>query len=159
MSENTTKVIEGSEVTVHYIGRLEDGSEFDNSYTNEKPLTFKVGENQMIPGFESAVLNREIKEVFDVTIPPTEAYGDYSEANVHEVPLEKIGLPEDAPLGSTIEGSAPNGEKFLCTLKEIKESVAVLDLNHILAGRNLNFKIEIVDIKNTPKAKEEKIEK
>jgi peptidylprolyl isomerase len=154
------KITEGTEVTVHYIGRFEDGSEFDNSYTRDTPLTFKVGENQMIPGFESAILNRESKEVFDVTIPPKEAYGDYSESNVHEVPLEKINLPENAPVGSKIEGTAPNGEKFLCTLKEVKESVAVLDLNHVLAGKNLNFKIEILDIKSPDNNdKEEKIKK
>lgn len=152
-----SKITEGSEVTVHYIGKFEDGSEFDNSYTRNTPLTFKIGENQMIPGFESAVLNREIKEVFDVTIPPSEAYGEYSEKNIHEVPLEKLNLPEDAPMGSKIEGTAPNGDKFLCTLKEIKEDVAILDLNHVLAGKNLNFKIEIVDIKdsNTDTDKEE----
>ena len=150
------KITEGAEVTVHYIGKFEDGSEFDNSYTRKSPITFKVGANQMIPGFESAIINRSKGETFEATIPPAEAYGEYSESNVHEIDLEKINLPENAPIGSKIEGTAPNGEKFLCILKEIKENKAVLDLNHVLAGKNLNFKIEIVDVKTLQEEKTKK---
>jgi len=142
------KVTEGSKVTVHYVGKLDDGNEFDNSYTRKAPLTFEVGKNQMIPGFESALLNREIKEKFDVKIPKDQAYGDYSKENIHEIKKDQLLQEgqEVPPVGSQLQGTRPDGKTFLCILKEIKEETAVLDMNHPLAGKDLNFSIEIVDV-------------
>lgn len=142
------KVKEGSKVTVQYIGKLNDGKEFDNSYQNNTPLTFEVGKNEMIPGFESAVLNREVNEKFNVTIPKSEAYGEYSEENVQEVPRENLNLPDDLPYGTQIQGTTPDGQNFMCVLKEMNDTSAFLDLNHPLAGQDLNFDIEILNIED-----------
>lgn len=140
------KVKEGNKVTVHYIGKLDNGSEFDNSYSRNVPLTFEIGKNQMIPGFESAVLNREVAEKFKVKIPKDQAYGEYLESNVQEIPKEQLNLPDDVPMGIQIQGTTPDGKQFLCILKEVKDNTAFLDLNHPLAGKDLNFDIEIVGI-------------
>ena len=142
----SNKVKEGSVITVHYVGKFEDGNEFDNSYTRNTPLKFEVGKNQMIPGFESAVINREINEKFNVKIPSDQAYGEYSDEYIKEVPKDQLNLPEDAPLGIQIQGTTPDNQQFLCTLKDIKEDVAYLDLNHPLAGKDLSFDIEILEI-------------
>tara|TARA_R110000772_G_scaffold2410_1_gene8298 strand:- start:24878 stop:25336 length:459 start_codon:yes stop_codon:yes gene_type:complete len=143
------KVREGSKVTVHYIGKLDNDSEFDNSYTRNTPLSFEVGKNEMIPGFESAVLNREVNEKFTVKIPSDQAYGKYSEENIQEVPKEQLNLPDDVPMGIQIQGTAPDGKQFMCILKEVKDNSAFLDLNHPLAGKDLNFDIEILEIEDT----------
>jgi FKBP-type peptidyl-prolyl cis-trans isomerase 2 len=144
------KVTEGSKVTVHYVGKLDDGNEFDNSYVRNAPLTFEVGKGQMIPGFESALLNREENEKFEVKIPKDQAYGDYSEANLHEIEKQTLlqGNSEIPPIGSQLQGTRPDGKTFLCVLKEVKEETAVLDMNHPLAGKDLNFSIEILNISN-----------
>lgn len=140
------KVKEGSKVTVHYIGKLDDGNEFDNSYVRDTPLTFEVGKNDMIPGFESAVLNRGLSEKFNVMIPSDQAYGEYLDENLKQITKEQLNLPDDIPLGSQIQGTTPDGTQFLCILKDVVGDVATLDLNHPLAGKNLNFEIEILEI-------------
>lgn len=140
------KVTEGSKVTVHYIGKLEDGSEFDNSYSRNAPLTFEIGKSEIITGFETAVINRQVNEKFDVLIPKDEGYGEWSEENVKEVPKEQLNLPDDVPLGTQIQGTTPDGNNFLCILKEINDTSAFLDLNHPLAGKDLNFSIEILGV-------------
>lgn len=140
------KVKEGDTVTVHYIGKLENGAEFDNSYNRNSPIKFEVGKNEMIPGFESAVLNRSVDEKFKVIIPKDQAYGEYSEENLQEVSKEQLNLPEGASPGIQIQGTTEDGRQFLCVLKEILEDTAILDLNHPLAGKDLNFDIEIVSI-------------
>lgn len=140
------RIEEGSEVTLHYIGKLEDGSEFDNSYLTEKPLTFKIGEVNIIPGFESAIMGREKSEKFEVTVPCSEAYGEYTEENVQTIPKDKIDLSDETPIGSKIEGTTPNGEKFICTLKSMDDKTVTLDVNHPLAGKDLEFQIEILDV-------------
>jgi peptidylprolyl isomerase len=141
------KVTDGSKVTVHYVGKLEDGVEFDNSYTRNMPLTFEIGSNQMIPGFEQAVLNREVNEKFDVTIPKDQAYGEYSENRVQTIDRKQLGeINEDVQIGSQLQGVMPNGEQFLCILKDLNEQTATLDLNHPLAGKDLNFSIEVLGV-------------
>jgi peptidylprolyl isomerase len=140
------KVKEGTKVSVHYIGKLDNGSEFDNSYTRNTPLDFEVGKKQMIPGFESAVINREVGEKFKVKIPTDQAYGVYTESKIQEVPKEQLNLPDDVEMGIQIQGTTPEGQQFLCVLKEVKDNVAYLDLNHPLAGQDLNFDIEILSV-------------
>ena len=142
------KIKKGSVVSLHYIGKLDNGSEFDNSYTKVTPLKFKVGDNGMIEGFEDAVLGKELNDKFNIKIPKEKAYGDYLKENVQEVPKEQLNLPSDAELGMQIQGTAPDGKTFLCVLKEITETSVFLDLNHPLAGENLNFDIEILSIEN-----------
>lgn len=141
------KVKEGTVVKVHYVGKYDDGNEFDNSYKSNRPIVFEVGKNQMIHGFESAVINRDINEKFNVKIPSDQAYGEYSDELVKEIPKQQLGLPdEQLSIGTQIQGTTPDNQHFICTLKEIKGDTAYLDLNHPLAGKDLNFEIEILEI-------------
>ena len=140
------KVKDGSKVTVHYIGKLTDGNVFDNSYTRNTPLTFEVGSNQIIPGFESAILNRTIDEKFKVIIPKDQAYGEYSEDNIKPIPKKQLNSEEELPIGAQVQGTTPEGHSFICTIKEYVGDDALLDMNHPLAGKDLEFEIEILGI-------------
>jgi len=142
------KITEGKKVTVHYVGRLSDNTEFDNSYNREAPITFTVGSDALMKGFESAVLNREVNDKFEVTIPKAEAYGEYISENVQNVAISQLGLPEDGLfVGAQLQAATPDGKEFLCHIKTINEDSTVdIDLNHPLAGKDLNFEIEILEV-------------
>lgn len=136
----------GDAVKVHYTGTLNDGTVFDSS-EGKDPLAFTLGEGQMIPGFESAVLGMNVGDVkSDVTIPSAEAYGAPREDMVIEVP--KTNVPEDInpQVGQQLAVTRPDGQPMPVTVKEIKEDVIILDANHPLAGKDLVFKIELVSI-------------
>jgi peptidylprolyl isomerase len=141
------KVTDGTTVTVHYVGKLDNGSEFDNSYSRNTPIKFEIGQGQMLPGFESAVLNRVTDEKFSVKIP--KAYGEYKKESIQKISVEQMKLPDDVPNGSQIQGTTPDGTQFLCVLIEVKDGMASLDLNHPLAGKDLNFDIEILKVEMT----------
>lgn len=133
---------EGSTVVVHYTGTLEDGTVFDSSLDSE-PLTFVVGEGGIIVGFENAVLGMCEGESKTVVLPPEEAYGDYSEDRVLKVP--EADLPEGVEVGSMLQSSTPAGTAIF-TVKELDSGVALLDGNHPLAGKTLQFEITIVNV-------------
>ncbi len=138
-----SKVENGNTVKVHYTGKFEDGSVFDSSLMTNQPITFQVGTNQVIPGFENAVLGMTVGESKTVTITPEEGYGDRLEQMVHEVPRDII--PTDAQVGSQLVSESEQGT-FNVVVKEIKDDVVVLDANHPLAGKTLVFDLELVEI-------------
>lgn len=144
------KIEEGKKVTVHYIGKLNDSNtEFDNSYTRNQPITFTIGNNEVIKGFESAVMNRDVDDKFEVMIPKNEAYGDYEEANIQTVDMDKLGLEESSLfIGGQLEATTNDGKKFMCLIKSINESEkkVELDMNHPLSGKDLSFEIEIIGV-------------
>lgn len=140
------KVKEGSVVTVHYKG-TENGQIFDST-EGRAPFVFTVGNGEVIPGFESSVLGREINEKYSVFIPKDLAYGEYSDANIQEINRDKESFPDGTPIGSRIQGTAPDGRTFYCFLKDMNEEKVFLDLNHPLAGKDLNFDIQIVSVEN-----------
>lgn len=133
----------GQNVKAHYRGTLDDGTVFDSSYDRGEPIAFVVGAGQMIPGFDAAVLEMEVGEKRTVHIPAEEAYGEYNEANIAAIPLEAIPNAEQLPVGEAITLSTPNGAMRVKVLK-IEEGKAHLDTNHELAGKALNFEIELV---------------
>jgi peptidylprolyl isomerase len=140
------KTQKGSKVKVHYIGTLNDGSEFDNSYKRGATLDFEVGGGQMIKGFDDAVLEMEVGQKKTVTIPPAEAYGEYSdEANIM---VPKTNFPENFEFiqGGLVEGSTESGQPVAALILEIHENEVLMDFNHPLAGESLNFEIELVEI-------------
>ena len=140
------KTQNGSKVKVHYIGTLNDGSEFDNSYKRGATLDFEVGGGQMIKGFDEAVLDMEVGQKKTVTIPPAEAYGEYSEEANIKVP--KSNFPENFEFiqGGLVEGSTESGQPVAALILEIHENEVLMDFNHPLAGESLNFEIELVEI-------------
>lgn len=133
----------GNTVTAHYTGRYENGDIFDSSIGKE-PLTFKVGEGNIINGFENAILGKEIGDKIEVDIEPIDAYGDYREDLLIEVPNDN--LPGAVDVGMSLQAQAENGMPINVIVKEVKENCIIVDANHPLAGKKINFSIEVIDI-------------
>jgi len=138
-------VKEGNTVSVHYKGTLDDGTEFDNSKVRGSTLEFKVGGGQMIKGFDNAVVGMGLGEVKTFTLTPDEAYGDVNENAVQEYPRSIFGDTE-IEVDGVVQGSSPTGQPMIARVKEIKEETVMLDLNHPLAGKELTFEVELINI-------------
>jgi peptidylprolyl isomerase len=134
----------GDTVRVHYTGTLADGTEFDTSRGRD-PISFTLGEGDVIPGFESAVAELEVGQSATVTIPATEAYGDRNEDALQQFPLEAFG--ESVPqVGWGVELQNPQGQRVNAMVVEIGDETVTLDFNHPLAGQDLTFDLELVQI-------------
>lgn len=133
----------GQKVRVHYRGTLDDGSEFDSSEGRE-PLEFTLGAGEVIPGFDEAVTGLDVGQKTTVTIPACDAYGERMEEARHEVPLE--AFPEPPEEGWIVELASPEGEKLAATVAKVGSESAILDFNHPMAGKDLTFEIELVEI-------------
>ncbi len=136
---------QGDKVRVHYKGTLNDGTVFDDS-SERDPLEFTLGENQIIPGFESAVTGMEIGENKAVAVDPDEAYGQTRDELFIEVPKEEITAQLEPELGMVLEVTLNDGNKAHVTVSEIGEEKVVLDANHPLAGKTLNFDLTLQEI-------------
>jgi len=138
------KVQMGDTVTVHYTGRLEDGSVFDTSRQEGRtPITEKIGEGRLIKGFENGLLEMSEGESKTVEISPSEAYGEVNPQLFAEVP--KNQLPENVQVGETLQGSGPQGP-IMVMVTEIKEDTVIVDANHPLAGKKLIFDLDLMSI-------------
>lgn len=141
-----TTVQNGSKVTFHYKGTLEDGSEFDSSYNREEPMTAITGQGNLIAGFENALSGMEEGESKTFTVEAAEAYGERDPDATTE--LNKEIFPEDLDLtvGMPVPLTGPGGHNFVATLTEVHDSTVTVDLNHPLAGKNLTFEIEVLEV-------------
>ena len=139
-------VQEGNTVSVHYKGTLNDGTEFDSSYSRGEPISFEVGSGQMIKGFDSAVNGMTTGEKKSFTLSPEEAYGDRKSDLVQAVPKTNFPPDFEPVVGAMVQGQDPTGQVF--TAKIVTQDIATvtLDFNHPLAGENLNFEVELVEI-------------
>ena len=139
------EVKDGDTVKVHYTGTLEDGTVFDSSKDRD-PLEFTVGAQQVIPGFEQMVQGMNAGESKKETIPVDFAYGQARQELVLEV--DKTSLPADIPLepGLPLQLSQADGSVIPVVIGSIAEDKVVLDANHPLAGKDLTFEIELVEI-------------
>lgn len=133
----------GSTVEVHYTGKLTDGEVFDSS-EGRQPLSFTMGTGQIIPGFESALVGKNIGDKVTVNIQPSDAYGEYREDLVVKVPNEQ--MPGPVEVGMTLQAQAQSGMPLNVTVKEVNEDHVVIDGNHPLSGKELIFDIEVVGI-------------
>lgn len=136
---------EGDTVTVAYQGVLDDGRVFDES-SDSAPLTFVLGENEVLPGMEMAVLGMEVGGRKTVTIPPEQGYGVRQTKLVEEVNID--ALPEGIHLdvGGQLEVTAADGKAFQLVIVKLDEQKVTLDGNHPLAGMPLILQIELVSI-------------
>ncbi|MBG17395.1 MAG: peptidylprolyl isomerase [Euryarchaeota archaeon] len=137
----------GDTVSVHYRGTfLETGEEFDSSYNAGETLTFQVGNGQMIKGFDQGVVGMAPGETKDITIHPEEAYGFRNEEAVQEI--AKTQFPDDFAfgIGTPVQGVNPDGQQITAQIISEQAETVTLDFNHPLAGKSLNFKIELVNI-------------
>lgn len=135
----------GDTVKVHYHGKLTDGTTFDSSEGRE-PLQFKVGSGQVIKGFEDALVDMQVGDKKTVNIPVEHAYGPKNDENFIEFPKTEFPADADIQVGMTFQLSDNQGNVFPVTVTEIKEESVVLDGNHVLAGKDLVFEIELVEI-------------
>jgi FKBP-type peptidyl-prolyl cis-trans isomerase 2 len=139
-----SKVKEGDTVKVHYTGSLKNGEVFDSSKDKE-PLEFTLGEGQLIPGFEKAVIGMAIGDSASIDIPSEEAYGEEREDLIINVPKDQ--LPDDVKpqVGMQLQVNQGNGQPIPVRIKEVGEEELTLDANHPLAGKDLSFEIELVE--------------
>tara|TARA_R110000765_G_scaffold251697_1_gene353105 strand:- start:2605 stop:3174 length:570 start_codon:yes stop_codon:yes gene_type:complete len=145
---NTDTVEVGNNVKIHYVGTLADGTEFDNSHDRGEPISFTVGSGDMIPGFENAVIGMVREQTKTFTLSPQEAYGDLVPNAIQHVSKDAFPPNYDFVLGTTVQGSGPQGP-FLATIHAVDDTSVQLDMNHPLAGKELTFAIELVDIQAT----------
>jgi len=139
------QVKSGDKIKVHYHGKLTNGETFDSSAGRE-PLEFEVGSGMVIPGFDEGVTGMSVGEKKTVQIPFAEAYGPKNEEMVIEMPKDRF--PADMPIevGMPLMMSDPQGQQFQVTIVEIKDDTVMLDANHPLAGQDLIFDLELVEI-------------
>lgn len=139
------QVQNGDKVSVHYTGRLTDGSQFDSS-VGRAPLEFTVGAGQMIKGFDAGVVGMTVGEKKTINIKPEDGYGEWSEEAVIEFPKEHVPAEMVLEIGMKLTMQNQQGYPFEVEVKEIKEDVILLDANHSLAGKDLIFDVELVKI-------------
>ena len=137
---------DGDTVKVHYTGTLEGGTVFDTSMERE-PLEFTLGAGKMIPGFEEAVKGMQVGQSKTVTIPADKAYGPHRDERI--LLIEREQLPEDLnpEVGQRLQMRQTVGPTIPVIVIEVTETVIVVDANHPLAGKDLTFEIELVEIK------------
>lgn len=135
----------GSKVKLHYKGTFEDGKEFDSSLEKE-PLTFTVGNGEVIRGLDESLTGMEISQKKKIHIPANKAYGAFQKELLVSIDRETIPTNITLKVGEQLQIPNQDGIPIIVTIKEITEEAVLLDANHPLAGENLIFEIEIVDI-------------
>jgi len=135
----------GDSVKINYTGRLVDGTVFDTSEGHE-PLGFTIGSGSVIPGFEEAVLGMGEGESKNVTIPVDKAYGPRNEQMVIEAPRAYVPADIDPQVGQQLQMGGPNGEMVMVQVVDVTDTHVKLDANPPLAGQDLIFDIELVEI-------------
>ena len=141
-----TEVKQGDTVRIHYTGTLTTGETFDSSKGRD-PLEFTVGSGQIIPGLDKALPGMTVGEKKTVQVACAEAYGE-SDPNARQT-IDRAQIPEDIPLdpGTQLQVQTPEGQVMPVTVADVTETEVTLDANHPLAGKDLTFDIELVDVK------------
>lgn len=139
------EVKQGDRVRVHYTGTLEDESEFDSSSGGD-PLEFTVGDGEIIPGFEEAVMGMSPGDQLEKKIPAAEAYGERREDLILAVDRSELPDDLDPEIGQQLAMQTGEGQRFTVTVTEKDEQTVTMDANHPLAGEDLTFQIELVEI-------------
>jgi len=144
-TQRMSQVKANDTVKVHYTGKLEDGQVFDSSLQRE-PLEFTLGQGQLIPGFENGVIDMKVNEKKTISIPKEEAYGEVNKELFQKV--EKTQLPEEIKpeVGMALAARNPDGTERPLRVTEVKDNHIVVDANHPLAGKDLTFELELLEI-------------
>jgi len=141
-----SQVKKNDTVKVHYTGKLTNGQVFDSSLERE-PLEVTIGEGKLIPGFENAILDMEVNDKKTVEIAKEEAYGEVQKELFHQVQKEQLPQDIQPEVGMGLASKGPDGREHQFRVVEVKEDHIVVDGNHPLAGQDLVFDLELVDIK------------
>ena len=138
------KIQNGDVVTVHYTGKLEDGSVFDSSLVEgREPIIVKLGEGTLIKGFENGLIGMSVGDTKTVEIDPEDAYGTHNPMLKQEIGRDQV--PQDVKVGDMLQGMSQTGP-INVRIDEIKESTVVIDMNHPLAGKKLIFDLEVISV-------------
>lgn len=136
---------DGDTVKVHYRGTLEDGTVFDSSYERNEPLEFTLGQDQIIPGFEKAVIGMKPGDKKTVDLTPEEGYGAHREELIFDIPRDTFAEDDELEIGQAWTLFSDDGTVDVVIVDFDEETVTV-DANHFLAGKMLTFEIELVEI-------------
>lgn len=139
---------EGKKVKVHYVGTLDDGTKFDSSRDRNEPLAFTCMAGQMIAGFDNAVKDMNVGDVIDVHIPAAEAYGERREEAIQSIPVAQLPGSEKLASGQQVTLGTPNGYPIRATVVENNGTTITFDTNHPMAGKDLNFNIELLEVED-----------
>ena len=137
----------GKTCRAHYRGTFNDGTQFDSSYDRGEPLEFVCGAGQMILGFDKAVADMEVGQTVDVHLMPEEAYGMPDPAAVFTVEIAQLPGSEELEAGQQVYLSNQFGQPFPVKVSAKDETTITFDANHEMAGKELNFRIELVEVK------------
>ena len=137
----------GKTCRTHYRGTFNDGTQFDSSYDRGEPLEFVCGAGQMIRGFDAAVADMEVGQTVDVHLMPEEAYGMPDPNAVFTVEIAQLPGSEDLEVGQQVYLSNQYGQPFPVKVAAKEETTITFDANHEMAGKELNFRIELVEVK------------
>ena len=140
-----TQAKKGDKVTVHYTGKLADGSIFDSS-EGEEPLIFTIGDEELIEGFEEGVMGMAAGEKKTVTIAPDKAYGEPHDDMLLEVPLSEMPDDMELEVGDELELTNEEDEPTIVLVSQLNDKSVILDGNPPLAGETLTFDLELVTI-------------
>lgn len=139
---------QGSKVSVHYKLTV-DGKQVDSSEGRD-PLTFTFGSGEMIPGFEAEITGLATGDKKNFTVAPDKGYGQRRDEEVQTVPKNAFKDTEELGVGSVVAIQAPDGNHFQATVTEVGDEEVSLDLNHPLAGKTLDFEVEVVEVGEAP---------
>ncbi len=141
-------VKKGSKIKVEYEGKLDNGEIFDSSLHGDHshPLEFVVGEGQVIPGFDKAVMGMKMGEEKEFEIEPKEAYGGYDDRLKKDIPKSALPQEQEPKEGMVLLLGTPDGKQFPVKIFGVDKENITVDFNHPLAGKKLHFKIKIVEV-------------
>ena len=145
--EKKVKVESGQTVSIHYVGTFEDGTEFDNSREREEAMSHKVGSGFLLQGFEDALPGMAVGDVKKIKLEPEQAYGEINPEAFQTVPHHAFPPNFEFKVDGMVQGQNQEGQALTARIDSVKDSEVILDFNHPLAGKTLNFEIELLDIK------------
>lgn len=137
-------LVRGQKVSFNFAGQLEDGCEFANTWLLHEPAVAVIGDGSLLPVFEQALCTLSCGERCSITVPASDAYGEYDPTLVVTAPAANFANMEELPIGSYIEFSIAQGSARVRVL-DVADGLVRLDCNHELAGHDLSFEIELVD--------------
>jgi peptidylprolyl isomerase len=136
---------DGDSVRVHFTGKTDDGNVFASSYGQE-PLEFRIGEGQMLPGIEKAITGMNVGEQKITYLSPEDGYGPHMQELILEVEKKEFPKGFNPEVGMMLQVPQPDGLTAILTILAVEEKLVKLDANHPLAGKNLTFELELLEI-------------
>ena len=134
----------GNNVKVHYKGTLQDGTVFDSSRERNQTMDFQLGGGQLLPDFENAVVGMSVGQTKSFNIP--KAYGEVNPEAIFKVPRTSFPENFEFQVGQRVGGSTENGQPITAVIRAVEDDGVVMDHNHPLAGEDLNFEVELMEI-------------